>query len=478
MAAEVAKRLELDPMRALGLLQGMEMLATYAQAEVNPSRDVVQEERESVQMALQSVRPVLQARVQQRLDQLDEQYPEARCLGCRQWLESQGRRDRAWVSTTGELRLWRRYGWCQRCEQGRAIAQEKIGLTESDYTPGLEEVCTLMATTVPHEMAVGLIQQLLGIQISEKASKSMIERRGQQVRQQMDEEAQQIKDYEERWGVRPSVGPAPMTPVVEVAYLEMDGVMVPTRQEVETAQTPVLGRGGKGRRYEVKGREVKNAVLYNGAQCAQESESRGCLLEKTYVSHLGDWRVLAMLVWAQMVKLGFDRATLLVVLSDGAQWIRDLCAWLSIPVLFILDLYHVKHRVWEVAAALYGEGTAQATAWAQQQCQRIEDGQAPEVIQFLSQMKKSHRKARDKLAELQVYLSHNLDRMDYPRYRAMGLRVGSGAVESTNYHVTGARLKLPGMRWSEEGAAVMARLRADLFNGHWQQRTRQFLKAA
>jgi hypothetical protein len=55
--------------------------------------------------------------------------------------------------------------------------------------------------------------------------------------------------------------------------------------------------------------------------------------------------------------------------------------------------------------------------------------------------------------------------MDYPRYRAMGLRVGSGAVESANSHVTGARLKLPGMRWSEEGAAQMARLRADLFNG-------------
>lgn len=60
----------------------------------------------------------------------------------------------------------------------------------------------------------------------------------------------------------------------------------------------------------------------------------------------------------------------------------------------------------------------------------------------------------------------------------MDLRVGSGAVESTDYHVTGARLKLPGLHWSEEEAAQMAVLRADPFNGCWQQRTRQLLKAA
>ncbi|MBI4640638.1 MAG: hypothetical protein HY731_08090 [Candidatus Tectomicrobia bacterium] len=47
------------------------------------------------------------------------------------------------------------------------------------------------------------------------------------------------------------------------------------------------------------------------------------------------------------------------------------------------------------------------------------------------------------------------------------------AVESTNDHVTGARLKLAGRRWSEQGAVAMARLRTDLFHGIWEARTRQ-----
>ena len=68
--------------------------------------------------------------------------------------------------------------------------------------------------------------------------------------------------------------------------------------------------------------------------------------------------------------------------------------------------------------------------------------------------------------------------MDYPAYRARGLRITSGAVESANFHVTGTRLMLQGMRWSAEGAARMAALRADLFNGRWEARTRQLLRAA
>ena len=477
LAQELAQRLGVDERSALGLLQGMETLVRYAQAEV--ASDVVQEERASVRVALASVQPVLQARVQQRLDQVDQHYPEAWCDGCRRRMEPQGRRARTWSSTVGPLELTRRTHRCRPCGRGRAPAPEKIGLTPSDWTPGMEEVCTLMATTVPHDLAVGLLEQMLGIEISDKASKSMAQRRGEAVLEQSIEEARDINADEERWGVRPPMeGAAPAQSVIEVAYLEMDGVIVPTRQDVPIDAPTDSGRGGKGRRYNRVGREVKNAVLYTANACAQESESRACLLEKTSVSQLGEWLPLAMLIWVQMLKLGFDRAKLLVVFSDGSEWIRSVCAWLSLPVLLILDLYHVKKRIWEAATAAYGEATEAARQWAQAACQQVEDGHAREVIAQLPGLKTSCPKAREQIEGLETYLENNLDRMEYPRDRAMGLRVGSGAIESTNYHVTGARLKRPGMRWSEKGAAQMAALRADLFNGRWQQRTRQFLKAA
>ncbi len=164
-------------------------------------------------------------------------------------------------------------------------------------------------------------------------------------------------------------------------------------------------------------------MLYDGKDCAAEGPSRGCLLEKTYVSHLGDWAAFALLLWVALLRKRFDGAKLLIILSDGSDWIRSRAAWLPIQTFLILYLYHVEHRIFEVAHAVFGEHT----------------------------------------------------RMKYHEYRARGLRVSSAAVESANFHVSGTRLKLQGRRWSAEGAAQMAVLRTDLFNGQWEERTRRLL---
>ena len=52
------------------------------------------------------------------------------------------------------------------------------------------------------------------------------------------------------------------------------------------------------------------------------------VLEKTYVSHLGEWTIFALLLWVALLRKRFDHAKLLVILSDGSDWIRSLAAWL------------------------------------------------------------------------------------------------------------------------------------------------------
>ena len=116
-------------------------------------------------------------------------------------------------------------------------------------------------------------------------------------------------------------------------------------------------------------------------------------------------------------------------------------------------------------------------ARAREQCARIEAGETQLVIDGLRFLRCSNADTQKKIDELSNYFTNNIKRMDYPAYRARGLRVTSGKVESANYHVTGARLKCQGMRWQEDGAAQMALLRADLFNDRWATRTRQALAA-
>jgi hypothetical protein len=354
----------------------------------------------------------------------------------------------------------------------------------------MEEVCSMVATTVPYPMAVTLIYKLTGAKISDTALQHMIERRGTAVLEREHARADKYAPFQDNGlpvATQAVVDDAPQTEP-EVAYLELDGVLPLIRTEVddysdaeEQAQRHAKARkvpGGKGRRYEIAGREVKNAVLYDGKDCAAETPGRGCLIDKRYVSYLGNWRIFALMVWVMMLRRGFNRAKRLIILSDGADWIRSLAEWLPVDALLILDLYHVKKRIRDVANLCFGANTPQGACWAKTQCRRIEQGAATQVIEALRFLKPHGKEATEKVAELNGYLRNNLDRMDYPTYRKMGLRVGSGAVESANFHVTGNRLKLQGMRWSQDGARIMALLRADLFNGYWESTTKELIAAS
>ena len=65
------------------------------------------------------------------------------------------------------------------------------------------------------------------------------------------------------------------------------------------------------------------------------------------------------------------------------------------------------------------------------------------------------------------YFEDNVCRMKYDEYRARGIPIASGVVESACKHVVGSRLKGPGMRWDEEGAECILHLRSLELNDRW-----------
>ena len=77
---------------------------------------------------------------------------------------------------------------------------------------------------------------------------------------------------------------------------------------------------------------------------------------------------------------------------------------------------------------------------------------------------------RAALASLATYLTNQgaAGRLDYARFRAMGLNVGDGPVESACKHVVGLRLKRGGMRWSRPGSQAIVSLRCARLNEEWQ----------
>ena len=67
---------------------------------------------------------------------------------------------------------------------------------------------------------------------------------------------------------------------------------------------------------------------------------------------------------------------------------------------------------------------------------------------------------REAIQDLIRYYTTNANRMRYAEYRADGLPIGSGTVESGHRHVFQKRMKLAGQHWALEHARRMVLLRA------------------
>ena len=87
---------------------------------------------------------------------------------------------------------------------------------------------------------------------------------------------------------------------------------------------------------------------------------------------------------------------------------------------------------------------------------------------------RSHAATCEEARKNAEYFSNNRDRMNYPKFRAMGLCVATGVVEGGCKNIVGARLKHGGMRWTVAGANAIIALRcaveSNRFDDFWERR--------
>jgi len=72
---------------------------------------------------------------------------------------------------------------------------------------------------------------------------------------------------------------------------------------------------------------------------------------------------------------GFDRAPRRVVLDDGAPWIWNLAAEQFPGAIEIVDLFHAKQHLSDVARAIYGPDNDLRRQWARQRHDELDDGE-------------------------------------------------------------------------------------------------------
>lgn len=401
----------------------------------------------------------------------------AACPECGRRRRPQSARGRARTVLTrlGAVTLQRPWHHCRRCRAGWSPSDQVLGLAPRQRTSaGLQRWEATRGGRLPFAESQRVLAELTGIVLGTETVRTHVEREGAAA-----EAAEQATIAHVAATQDPPPARYAPVPAAERLVIETDGVMVRYRG---------AGPRGKGPSswHEVKLALVAGCQEGNGlprgdpaarpprlrAPSYAAAREPADVFEARLVAAAACRGALDVVGWAQppgtdprLALWGAHTAHLrpVVVLADGARWIWALAArCFGEERIEIVDAWHAVQHLWTVGRALHGEGTAQAETWVRAaEADLWEIGPLP-VLARLKATVPPTPEAAEVLRVERGYFAANAARMRYPQFRAQGLPVGSGAVESAARHLVQQRLKGPGMRWSPAGASALLALRSAL----------------
>lgn len=360
------------------------------------------------------------------------------------------------MSLLGPLRLERHYYHCAGCGQGFCPWDAVLGVTAAALSPAAAEVaCMAGIQTSFAEASEKVLPKLAGLRLAESTVERTTEAAG--LRLAAVQRAGQAVGPGQAWAWHQD------TEGKTVAYVAVDATGVPQQ-----------GQAGA----KADSRMANVAVIYNPvpedpARWASPAAGREPPWQARYVASLERVAELGALVRQQGVEVGMERAERWIALSDGGSGLEEFLRT-NFPRVdaVILDFYHAAEYLSDLAKAWAGADEKAVEGLGQAWCHQLKHAGGQALLATLRGLDLHGRSAaaRESYQATVRYVENHVHRMDYPRYRALGWQIGSGPVESACKRVVGQRLKGAGMRWGEEGADAVCRLRALFLSetGPWE----------
>ena len=364
-------------------------------------------------------------------------------------------RDKAVDTVLGTVTVRRAWYHCRECGHGLAPRDDELGVRDRAMSPGLRKMAARAAAAVPFAKAAALVGELAGIMLTGKRTGRSAEADGAAAAHVVQAQAAAITAG--TLVPLPPPGPAP-----DKLYVAIDGTGVP----MVAAETQ--GREGKAEDGKARTREVKLCAVFTQTTADDE----GCPIRdphsSSYLATFAPASEFGVLMAAEARRRGAEYIRQLTVLGDGAVWIWNLADHHFPAATQIVDLYHAREHVHELATLATRLLRDSQPGWLTQRLEELDDGDIPALLAAGRALKFTGSLARDRDRQL-GYFETNACRMRYAHFRSLGLFVGSGAVEAGCKAIIGQRLKLSGMRWTIPGAASIATLRCQEASNRWDE---------
>ena len=411
---------------------------------------------EAIEMAVRSAMHQAGAAALSQLLRFAEPSADHRALPCDCGHQAHYRelRTKFVLTAVGKVQVSRPYYLCPHCHAGQFPADVELDIEHTEFSPGVRRMQAVVGQEAPFDHGRQQLKLLADLEVTTKTVERTAEAIGEDIGAHEQVEIQRAMQLDL---------PIVMGKPIPILYVQMDGTGVPV------VKKETLDRLGKTEGQPPHTREAKLGCVFTQTGWDEEGYPVRDLDSTTYTGAIETAEEFGKRIYLEAWNRGWSRAEKKVVMGDGAEWIWNLAEPYFPGAIQIVDLYHARQHLWELARKLHPNDQVSQDAWIKVHQRRLLDqGKIEKLVDALRAIDTTNPEVAEKLRIEAAYFERNADRMRYPNFRRQHLFVGSGVIEAGCKTVIGSRLKQSGMFWTVRGANAILSLRCCHLNGRFE----------
>jgi hypothetical protein len=379
----------------------------------------------------------------------DHQVP----CGCGQPARYHETRRKQILTMLGPVVYERAYYLCPSCRQGQSPRDRELDVVGTECSPGVRRMMAAVGSETSFDKGRQQLHLLAGLEVTSKAVERHAEAIGADIAGREQAKTDRVVQLE---------FPDILGATVPVLYVEMDGTQLPM------VRAELAGRAGRRQGQPARTREVKLGCVFTQTTTDAAGRPMRDTASTSYTGAIETAELFGRRLYVEAFERGWDRAKKRVVLGDGAEWIWNIADQHFAGAIQIVDIWHAREHLWDIAAQLFPADEKQRKRWANKLIQKLNRGRIENVVSELRSFSTRNAELREELRIQADYFERNRGRMRYPYFRKQALFIGSGVIEAGCRTVIGSRLKQSGMFWTLRGANAIIALRCHRLSGKFE----------
>ncbi|MCP5113678.1 MAG: transposase, partial [bacterium] len=242
------------------------------------------------------------------------------------------------LTAVGAVEVSRPYYLCPHCHRGQFPADVELDVENTELSPGVRRMLASVGQEAPFDHGRQQMKLLANLEVTTKAVERTAEAIGEDITVGEQERIQRAMQLD-----LPLVVGEP----IPVLYVEMDGTGIPV------VKSETVGRKGKREGQPAHTREAKLGCVFTQTTWDKEGYAIRDPDSTTYTGAIETAEEFGKRIYWEAWKRGWSRAEKKVVLGDGAEWIWNLANQYFPGAIQIVDLFHARQHLWDLARKLY-----------------------------------------------------------------------------------------------------------------------------